>query len=124
MCILAFHLCVMSSVFAEIAVSNDDFTVLRERATSSATIDFLSKERIYDSLFAQDESFLLAANSEDENGAKQEQARRETVEGLKLDQLFFDDVPIEDDLAEEEEEFGFLSDLSWSGYIKNETAYR
>ena len=51
------------------------------------------------------------------------------VEGLSFDSLFFNEVPatIEEEAVETEEEQepkGWFSSLDWSGYLKNETAYR
>ena len=47
------------------------------------------------------------------------------IEGLSFDSLFFDDVPVETEVSEQEEEpKGWFSSLEWNGYIKNETAYR
>ncbi len=52
----------------------------------------------------------------------------DVVQGLGLESLFVDEVPLDDDLdegePEAEERSKFWSDLTWSGYLKNETAYR
>ena len=54
-----------------------------------------------------------------------EPAEPGVVEGLSFDSLFFDDIPPpEQEEKAVEEPSGWFSDLDWSGYLKNETAYR